>query len=126
MKTYRIEPSGSGKIAASLCRRCQPGQIGEPLIRNGCTQSAFALFVARLAAEQLVEKGKTPEQLAEVFDLVSACNASAAKQALAQCNLFAEELCIVDKAGKMQPIVLETYWKTIGGGKAAPNLSALD
>jgi hypothetical protein len=126
MKTYKIEPSGSGKIALSLCKRCGPGQIGETLVRNGCSQSAFSLFVAKLASEQLVEKGRTPEQLAEVFDLVSACNASAAKQALAQCNLYAEEICNKDKAGNLQPMLVETYWKSIGGGKAVPNTSLLD
>ena len=126
MKTYKISPSGNSKIAAALCRFCQPGQIGESLIRNGCSQSAFALFIARLA-HKLVDAGKTEEETAQAFELVSACNASAAKQALANCDLFAEELGSKNKAGELQAVTLETYWKSLGEGRAsASNLSLFE
>lgn len=123
MKTYKIEPAGSSKIEASLCAFCQPGQIGEPLVRTGCSQSQFGLFVARLARYQFVEKKNDEKAVAHLFDLISACNASAAKQALANCNLFADEHCIKDKEGKLQPITVETYWKSIGGSKPSTDLS---
>lgn len=117
MKTYEIKTTGSGKIAAALAKLCAPGQLGEPLVRSGCSQGAFCLFTARLAAAQLA-KGKTTEQLAEIFELVSAANASAAKQALATCALRWEG------ADKDQSV--EAYWNSLGGGKSAPNLSVLD
>ena len=126
MKTYKIESAGSSKIGAALAKLCAEGQIGETLVRNGCSQGAFALFVARLAHMQLVDKGKTAEQLAEIFELVSAANASAAKQALGNCNLYSEDICKTDKEGKLQPMLVETYWKSQGGGKSAPNLALLD
>lgn len=141
MKSYTITPSGSGKIATSLCKRCGPGQIGEPLVLNGCSQAAFALFVAKLAHEQIVEKKRSVAQLAEVFDMISACNASAAKQALADCMIEADEETAAaifgkgkerekpteeGKPGKLKAFTVATYWKHIGGGKSAPNTSLLD
>ncbi len=123
MKTYKIEPAGSSKIEATLCAFCQPGQLGETLVRNGCNQSQFALFIANLAVYQIVQKKNDAKNLAQLFDLISACNASAAKQALGNCNIYAEEICAKDKAGNLQPMTLETYWKSIGQAKPATDLS---
>lgn len=123
---YRIEPHGNGKIAASLCKKCGPGGVGESLIRDGFSQNAFAAFCARLADEQLNAKKRSVAELTTVFELVSACNASAASKALEDCNLFDENVCIKDKEGKLQPMLVKTYWASHGGGKAAPNTSLLD
>lgn len=125
MKTYKIENSGSGQIAAALCQLCQPGQIGEPLVRKGASQSAVALFAASLAVAY-IKAGKNEQELAQLFIVASICNASALKQALGKCNLFAEEVCIKDKEGKLQPLLIETYWERSGGSKASPSLAGLD
>lgn len=133
MKTYKIVPSGSGKIAAALCQLCAQGQIGEPLVRSGASQSAVALFAARFAELSFAGQA-TVEQVANGFELLSVCNSSALKQALADCELFAEEPAIAhygsaekakDKAGNLLAISVASYWKQQGGGKASPNLDVL-
>lgn len=112
-----ILTSDGGKIAAALAKRCAPGEIGETLIRNGLTQSSFVLFLAREALNQAA-KGKTAEQLADIFSLLSGGNASAARQALADCTLQWE--------GDEKKQSVGAYWQKLGGGKQAPNLSLLD
>lgn len=134
MKSYTLSPSGSSKIAASLCKLCADGAIGSSLIREGCSQTAFSLFIARLAHQQLVEKGKTAEDLAVMFDMTSAANASAAKQALQDCMLTTDEETHIavlgknakNKEGALNPFSVLSYWKSIGGIKAAPNLAIFD
>ena len=118
MKTessYILESDG-GKIAAALCKLCQPGEIGEPLVRSGLVQESFNLFTARLAAKH-INAGRSPEQLADVFALVSASNASAARQALGGCSITLD-------GGKKQSVA--DYWNKSGGAVAKPNLSLLD
>ena len=118
-KTYEIK-AGGGKISAALAKLCAQGQMGESLVRSGVSQDAFCLFLAKLATAHL-SKGKTPEQLADVFLLVSGGNSSAARQSLGKCSLR------WDSSDKDQSV--EAYWillKEEGGDRAAPNLSALD
>lgn len=108
--------SKGGKIAAALVKLCAQGSPGEPLLRSGISQDAFCLFLARIAAVRF-EVGKTTEQIAEVFVLVSGGNASAARQALNDCTVvFAGE----------KPQSVGNYWAKMGGGKQPPNLAALD
>lgn len=132
-KSYQLIPSG-GKISAALAKLCAQGEIGESLFRNGVSQDAFCVFLANLAADR-IEKGKTPAQLADIFLLVSGANASAARQALGRCSIKWEKVdaageSIVDGKGnptweeKEQSV--EAFWLKASGGKAAPNLSALD
>lgn len=117
MKTYQLETgSKGGKIAAALVKMCQVGAVGEPLVRNGMTQDAFCLFLAKLASLHL-GAGRTPEQVADVFILVSGGNASAARQALGDCTLTFED---------SKPTSVSAYWLKNGGGRAAPNTSILD
>lgn len=116
-QNYTLETgSKAGKIAAALCKLCQVGAVGEPILRNGVTQEAFCLFLARLCSAHAAA-GKTPEQIADVLILVSGGNASAARQALADCTLTFEGA---------KPQSVSSYWNKIGGGRVAPNLSALD
>lgn len=117
MKSYIIKPDGSSKIAAALAKRCAFGEAGQSLVENGISQSNFSLFLACEAARQLVEKGKSDKELADVFSLLSAGNASAARQALGDCTLEFE--------GE-KPVSVAAYWLKHGGGKATPNLSSLD
>lgn len=114
-KTYKLTSDG-GKIAAALVKMSQPGTVGETMIRNGMNQASFCLFLARIAAQFIAAK-KTPEQLADVFALLSGGNASAAKQALNDCTLEFE--------GE-KPQSVGAYWGRNSEGKAAPNLSMLD
>lgn len=133
-KSYKLESTGGGKVSAALAKLCSQGELGEALLRSGVSQDAFCLFLARLAAQKLAA-GKTPEQLADIFLLVSGGNASAARQALGRCELVFEALTkdgesILDDKGeptwesKKQSV--EAYWNKSSGGKAAPNLSLLD
>lgn len=105
-----------GRIAAALCKLCQIGAPGETIVRAGITQDGFCLFLARVAKLYL-DAGKSPEQLAEVFTLVSGGNASAARQAI-------NDLTIEFEGSKATSV--GSYWNSIGGNKSAPNLAALD
>lgn len=115
-KSYTLTATG-GKIAAALAKSCAEGQIGEPLFRSGISQDAFCLFLARLSAKHH-EAGKTPEQVADVFVLVSGGNASAASQALGKCSITWE--------GEAKQQSVADYWNKQGGARSAPNLSILD
>lgn len=121
MKSYTLKPDGNSKIAAALCKLCLPGQPGEALVRSGCNQEAFVLFLANLAADRLNASrpggAKTPLQLAEIFTLCSGGNASAARQALNDCAIEFE--------GE-KPQSVGAYWTKSGNKSAAPNLSLLD
>lgn len=114
-KSYSLKSDG-GKIAAALVKLCTPGQVGESMLRTGVNQSSFGLFLAKLAKAH-IEKGRTAEQLADVFALVSGGNASAAKQALNDCEITFE--------GE-KPISVGAYWNRNGDAKGAPNLGLLD
>ncbi len=116
MKTYVLKSTGNSKIAAALAKLCAQGAIGEPLVRSGVSQGSFTLFLARLAALHLAA-GKTPEQLADVLTLVSGGNASAARQALNDCEIVVDD-------GKAQSV--GAFWGKAGTTTAAPNLSLLD
>jgi len=113
---YEIKPTGSGKIASALCQLCAPGELGETLVINGAPQAAVALFAAKLA-ELHYKHGRTPEQVAEAFELLSISNASALKQALASCSLQFE--------GEAKARSVGIYWETMGGTKVLPSLSIL-
>jgi len=115
IKNYILKAT-NGKIAQALCKRCAQGEIGESLLRSGLSQSAFVLFIAKEAMNQSA-KGKTAEQLADILTLLSAGNASAAKQALADCTIELE--------GE-KPQSVSAFWGKNGGPKTAINLSLLD
>lgn len=116
MKTYTIRSTGSGKIAAALAKYSAQGKPGQILIESGCNQSAFALFLARVALAY-AEKGASEADLASCFELISAGNCSAARQALADCALKFE--------GADKEVSVEEHWKR--NGKAAqPSLALLD
>ena len=117
MKTYKLTTGDkAGKIAAALVQMCQVGAVGEPLIRSGVSQGAFALFLAKLAILH-AEAGRSAEQIAEVFELVSGGNASAARQALGDCT--------IEEEGS-KPMSVTTFWNKNGGGRTAPNISILN
>lgn len=116
MKTYTIRSTGRSEIAAALCKYCAFGKPGQSLIENGCNQRSFSLFVAKVAFAYMAKKA-TEQQLADCFDLLSACNASAARQALADCALKIE--------GEEKEISVSSYWAK-HGKIAAPNLALLD
>lgn len=117
MKTqnYTLTPDG-GKATAALAKFCAQGEIGESLLRSGMNQSAFTLFVAKLA-KRAFDAGRTPEQTAEILSLVCACNASQAKQAL--------EKCSIEWEGDEKKQSVADYWIKLGGAKGPLNLSAL-
>lgn len=116
MKTYTIKSTGSGKLAANLAALCAPGKLGEPLVRNGATQDAVALFGAKVAYKMATD-GKTPEDIASVFSLLSIANASALKQALATCSLKFD--------GEEKEVSVSAYWEKSGSKAASPDLSLL-
>lgn len=132
-KPYQLT-SGGGKISAALCQKCQPGQGGESLLRDGLSQESFNLFIAREVRKMIAAK-LSDEQIADILGLLSASNASAASQALARCAI---RWALVDKEGKQSKddkgvllweaneISVGKYWEKTGGSKAAPNLSALN
>lgn len=116
MKTYTIRSTGSGKIAAALAKYCAHSKPGQILIEAGCNQSAFSLFLAKVALAYS-ERGASEADLASAFELISAGNCSAARQALADCALKFE--------GADKEVSVEEYWKK--NGKAAqPSLALLD
>ena len=114
-KTYKLTSDG-GKIAAALVKMCQPNQPGETLIRNGLNQSSFGLFLAKIA-EAHFAKGRSPEQVADVFAMLSGTNASAANKALMEATLEFE--------GE-KPQSVSAFWGKAGTTKGAPNLALLD
>lgn len=116
MKTYTVRSTGSGKIAAALAKYSAHGKPGQILIESGCNQSAFSLFLARVALAY-AEKGASEADLAGCFELISAGNCSAARQALADCALKFD--------GEKEEISVEGYWKK-NGKAAAPSLALLD
>lgn len=134
-RSYKLLPSGSGKIAAGLAKMCQQGEIGESLFRSGITQESFNLFLVKLARNRFAA-GKTDSQAAEAFTVVSGGNASAAQKALATCAIQWEavneqgESILDEKTGEptweKNQMSVEAYWKSLGGSTGAPNLSALD
>lgn len=121
-KSYVLKSNG-GKISAALAKLCAVGGLGESLVRNGVSQDAFCLFLARVAVSR-IEAGKTAEQLTEIFLLLSGGNSSAARQALGRCSIRFED--DPEVSPKHPEYLVETYWERAGGGKAAPSLAALD
>lgn len=133
MKSYILKTDG-GKIAQALATLCAEGAIGEPLLRSGVNQASFCLFLAKLAVAHH-DAGRTAEQIADVFSLVSGGNTSAAQKALNDVSIHWElttkegESILDEKTG--EPTFSEkaqsvgAYWLSQGGGKAVANLSLL-
>lgn len=133
MKSYILKTNGKSKISSALAQLCAEGEVGESLLRNGVSQSAFCLFLARLASLHFAA-GRTAEQVAEVFSLVSGGNTSAAQKALNDVSIHWEETTkdgesILDKDGnptysaKAQSV--GAYWSTLSGATQVANLSLL-
>lgn len=137
---YEIKSNGSSKIGAALAQLCAVGKSGEFLVVNGVTQSAVSLFGARLACK-LAAQGKDEKAIAEVFDVASIANASALKQALADCELVfvtdeehqahggrflapAKDAKEGEPAKRVQ-LLVSAYWETKGTARSAFSLSAL-
>lgn len=137
---YELKTTGSSKLAAALVQLCAQGKLGETLITKGVTQSAVSLFGANLALALAAQK-KSAVEIAEVFDLASIANASALKQALAECEIVLESdddhkanggkwLALPadakpdDKPKRVQ-LLVDAFWSARGSGRASPNLSAL-
>jgi len=133
MKSYTLKSDG-GKIAQALAQLCAEGEIGESLFRNGVSQASFCLFLAKLAVAHS-KAGRSAEQIADVFSLVSGGNTSAAQKALNDVSVHWE---ITDKSGESvldektglptfseKPQSVGAYWLAQGGGKTVANLSLL-
>lgn len=116
MKNYILESAGRGKIAPALVKKCAQGEAGENLIRSGITQESFCRFLVKIALE-MVSKGKDESTITSAFSMLSGANASAAQKALAECSITFE-------GEKKQSVA--AYWLSIGGSKAAPDLSVFD
>lgn len=85
MKTYTLVPSGRSEIAATLARFCAPGKFGAPLIEKGFSQALFAHAIAGWAKAAV--PSLSVAEIATALESLSACNASAARQALESCAL---------------------------------------
>lgn len=133
-RSYILKTDG-GKLSQALCQLCAEGEFGESLLRSGVNQASFCLFLAKIAVAHAA-KGRSAEQIAEVFNLISGANASAAKQALNDLSIHWE---IVNKDGESvlgpktgEPTFEEkaqsvgAYWAKSGGSKPALNLSILN
>ncbi len=114
--SYKLIPAGNGKIAPALCMKCAEGETGEFLIRSGLSQSSFCAFLAQIAYNGY-KAGKTAEQMARAFSMLSGANASAAQKALADCTIEWAD-------GKKQSVA--AYWLSIGSAKGAPDLKDLE
>jgi hypothetical protein len=118
MKTYKLAQNkdNRSKLAASYEALCQPGKIGEGLIRNGCGQQAFARFAAEVMARS-IKAGQDVDTLAATFSSLALGNASQARQAIGSLDLIVEG----EKAKSVS-----AYWNGIGGAKPiAANLDFL-
>lgn len=133
MKSYILKSSGKSRISAALAQLCSEGEVGELLLRNGVSQEAFCLFLARLASLHFAA-GKDAEHVAAVFSLVSGGNTSAAQKALADVSIHWEETdaegcSILDKDGAptfaKSAQSVSAYWTKDGGSKSVANLSLL-
>jgi hypothetical protein len=131
MKTYILTPSNKSAISAALARFCSPGKPGEQLIRKGFSQELFADSLAAWLSLPDARKF-TKEQIAGGLTALSACNASAARQAMESLTIsnpdpkeFAEMGGKTDKEGKPQELLLETYWKTLKPSAALVDTSKL-
>ena len=132
MKSYKLKTDG-GKIGQALAQLCAEGEVGEALFRGGVNQASFCLFLAKLAYAH-ADAGRTTEQIADVFGLVSGGNTSAAQKAL---NDVAVHWEVTDKNGESvldakgnptfeeKPQSVGAYWLSQGGGKTVANLSLL-
>ena len=91
MKTYKINSDKAGKIGKQIASQLLPGKAGEILIRNGCTQDNYAHFIADVA-HRSVNAGHDIAKTAAIFKQLAACNASQAKQALADVEITVDDL----------------------------------
>ena len=131
MKSYAIKPTGRSEIAATLARFCAPGKFGAPLVERGFSQALFAACLAKWA--KAVSASLTDAELASALEGLSACNASAARQALEACELDlgettdaewaahggrwvagGKEIASLDKlpkdAKRVTPLTLRAWW----------------
>ncbi len=102
MKSYTIQVSGTSKIAAALASQLAMGKAGEVLITQGFSQDTFTAFIANLAM-RAAKANMSEVALASIFKQVAACNASQARQALADLSITVEG----DK-----PCSLGAFWGT--------------
>ena len=114
MKSYSIKFQGTSKIAAALASQLAQGKAGEILIAHGFSQDTFTAFIANLAM-RAAKANMSETALATIFKQVAACNASQARQALADITITVE--------GEKE-CSLNAFWGT-DKPAAAPDLSLL-
>jgi hypothetical protein len=82
MKSYTCSYSGPSKVATALVSQLAPDKSGHVLVESGFTQDNFSLFLSRLAIRAVALK-YDEVKLSALFRQMAACNASQARQALA-------------------------------------------
>lgn len=110
MNTQYKLTAGGGKIAATLCALAAPGKPFSPLISSGFSQAAFADCLATFLHER-VSAGCTPKQIAALLEATSACNASAARQALEKSSIRLD--------GETKDKSLSVHWGKFGSRPSA-------
>lgn len=143
MKAYTLKSPGRSEISATLARFAAIGKFGAPLIEKGFSQALFAMCLAnwlKAVAGQL-----SASELASALEGLSACNASAARQALESCELDLGEVSDDEwaaaggrflvagkesakpaKDGKrITPLRVGAHWKILSPGAATVDTSKL-
>lgn len=116
MKSYKCSYTGKSKISASLVTQFAPTKAGNFLVENGFDQGNFETFLADFAC-RAIAAGHDQAKLARAFHQMSAGNASAARQAIADIQIEVE--------GE-KPQSMGAFWgKDPKGGKPL-DMSALD
>lgn len=131
MKSYTLIASGRSAIQAMLLRFCAHGSPGQPLIEKGFSQSLFALCLAHWLTKGGAKLDAN--QLANALEQLSACNASAARQALEDATIdFGDILgkdgkLVLAKDGKPERelIGVKEYWKKLSPTAATVDTSKL-
>lgn len=148
MKNYTLKPAGRSEIAGHLSRWCAFGKFGAPLIESGFSQSLFATCLAKWI--KAVAANLTPAEFATALENLSACNASAARQALEACEIDLGETTDEEwaaaggswvyggkthreippakeakEAKRVTPLTVKDWWKTVGPVTATVDTSKL-
>lgn len=142
MKTYTLRVIGRSVHATVLAARCAIGGPGETLVREGVSKEAWNRFMLRVVMGGIAKK--IPEKdILDVMNLLDAGNASASRQTIKDLILVTPRL---DKEGKQMVAeadsvsndsikkgdllvntqTVEKYWESIGGAKAAVDLTKLN